>query len=100
MKARGHCVPTLLGLHFRKLHNSSALDPLSTQTIEALMLRLAEQRTIVLVTHSLAQARRVASRVAPLWHIDGAGRLVEQGPTEEVFTHPQPVLTRSNLQFG
>ena len=78
----------------------SALDPLSTQTIEALMLRLAEQRTIVLVTHSLAQARRVASRVALLWHIDGAGRLVEQGPTEEVFTHPQHVLTRSYLQFG
>jgi phosphate transport system ATP-binding protein len=78
----------------------SALDPLSTQTIETLMLRLAERRTIVLVTHSLAQARRVASRVALLWQIDGTGRLVEQGPTEEVFNQPQHALTRSYLQFG
>ena len=78
----------------------SALDPMSTQTIEALMMRLAEHRTIVLVTHSLAQARRVADHVALLWKIDGAGRLVEHGPTDEVFTQPRHELTRSYLQFG
>ncbi len=78
----------------------SALDPMSTQTIEALMQRLAQRHTIVLVTHSLAQARRVASRVALLWQIDGAGRLVEQGPTDEVFACPQHALTRTYLQFG
>ncbi len=78
----------------------SALDPMSTQIIEGLMLRLAEQRTVVLVTHSLAQARRVASRVALLWKLDGAGRLIEQGPTDDVFNRPQHALTRSYLQFA
>jgi phosphate transport system ATP-binding protein len=73
---------------------------MSTQIIEGLMLRLAEQRTVVLVTHSLAQARRVASRVALLWKLDGAGRLIEQGPTDDVFNRPQHALTRSYLQFG
>ena len=78
----------------------SALDPLSTQTIEALMQRLAQRHTIVLVTHSLAQARRVAGHVALLWKTGDAGQLVEQGPTNEVFSRPQHALTRTYLQFG
>lgn len=78
----------------------SALDPLSTQIIEALMQRLAQRHTIVLVTHSLAQARRVAGHVALLWKMGDAGQLVEQGPTDEIFNRPQHALTRTYLQFG
>ena len=78
----------------------SALDPISTQRIEELVLQLAERRTVVLVTHSLGQARRVASEVALLWKLDGAGRLVERGSVREVFERPAHPLTQTYLQFA
>lgn len=78
----------------------SALDPMSTQLIEALVLRLASRRTIVMVTHSLAQARRVADQVALLWKIDGVGQLVEYAPADALFDRPQHELTRSYLEFA
>ena len=68
---------------------TSALDPKSTEAIEELILRLREQRTIVVVTHNLHQAGRVAQRVACICVRDGTGELGEIGGVNEVFNCPQ-----------
>jgi phosphate transport system ATP-binding protein len=68
----------------------SALDPRSTATIEQLILDLREELAIVIVTHNLQQAYRVADHVAFMY----LGELVEYGPAEEVFDHPRERRTR------
>ncbi len=68
---------------------TSALDPKSTEAIEELILRLREKRTIVLVTHNLAQARRVAQRVACICVREGTGELGEIGAAQEMFNCPR-----------
>jgi len=78
----------------------SALDPISTRVIEGLVRRLSEQRTIVLVTHSLGQARRLGDTVALMWKVDGVGRLVESGPADRFFESPANELTRAYLQYA
>jgi ABC-type glutathione transport system ATPase component len=62
----------------------SALDPGSTQAVEELILHLKREMAIVLVTHSMGQARRVADQVA-FFH---SGRLVETGPASQVLGQP------------
>lgn len=76
----------------------SALDPISTQAIEDLMLRLKETYTIVIVTHNMQQAQRVADRTAFMY----LGNLIEYRPTRELFANPQHELTQKYLggQFG
>ncbi|QDT11131.1 phosphate ABC transporter ATP-binding protein [Planctomycetes bacterium K23_9] len=66
----------------------SALDPIASATVEALILSLKERYTILIVTHNLAQARRISDEVAMFWMNDGAGEIIEQGPTETVFSKP------------
>lgn len=78
----------------------SALDPISTQKIEDLILRLSRTRTILLVTHSLGQARRVASQVAMFWKLDGVGRLIECGSALDLFDQPRHDLTKSYLAYA
>jgi phosphate transport system ATP-binding protein len=68
----------------------SALDPISTATIEELIVELRETVAIVIVTHNLQQAFRVADHVA-FMHL---GELVEYGPSEQVFDHPAKQRTR------
>ena len=65
---------------------TSALDPKSTEAIEQLIVRLRSQRAIVVVTHNLAQAQRIADRVGCICVRDGAGELVEVGDVQQVFT--------------
>jgi len=66
---------------------TSALDPRSTQAIEDLIASLKAQRTVVLVTHNLAQARRLCDRVAFLTaQPDGIGRIACTGPVENVLS--------------
>lgn len=73
---------------------TSALDPRSTEAIEELVQRLAERRAVVLVTHNLRQARRLADSLACLAVRDGAGEIVESGPCADLFAAPQsPELT-------
>ena len=76
----------------------SAIDPIATAAIEALIRDLAASISIVIITHSLEQARRLADRVA-FFHM---GRLVECGPTEQLFTAPRHPETQRFLagQFG
>jgi len=69
----------------------SALDPISTGVIEELIHELRRELAVVIVTHNLAQARRVADKVAFMY----LGDLVEYGTTEEVFTDPRASRTRA-----
>lgn len=76
----------------------SALDPISSETIEGLILRLREHFTIVIVTHNLAQACRVADTVALFWQLEGTGRLVEHGRCDQIFEAPCQDLTASYVR--
>jgi phosphate transport system ATP-binding protein len=76
----------------------SALDPISTAIIEELIVGLRESVAIVIVTHNLQQAFRVADHVA-FMHL---GELVEYGPSSQVFDHPMRQRTREYVSgaFG
>jgi phosphate transport system ATP-binding protein len=76
---------------------TSALDPKSTQAIEDLVCRLKPRHTFVLITHNLAQARRIADWIGCVYLRDGAGELVETSPCEEIFCNPQSHEVRDYL---
>jgi phosphate transport system ATP-binding protein len=71
----------------------SALDPRSTAVIEDLIVQLRKELAIVIVTHNLQQARRIADRVAFMY----LGDLVELGDTEQIFTAPRAEQTREYI---
>ena len=71
----------------------SALDPISSGVIEDLIVRLRERYTLLVVTHNLAQASRIADYTALFWVVEGSGRLIEFGSTEQVFYAPNHELT-------
>lgn len=75
----------------------SALDPISSGVVEDLVESLREHYTVVIVTHNLAQARRIADRVAMFWVYEGCGRLVEVGPTQQIFEQPQHQITAAYI---
>lgn len=72
---------------------TSSLDPLSTKKIEELFLKLKEKYTVILVTHTLRQARRIADYVVFMY----LGEIIEAGPTEEFFNNPKNKLTKDYL---
>lgn len=72
----------------------SALDPISTATIETLLSSLKPTVTIVMVTHNLAQARRIADHCAVFWTENGSGFLLECGSKCRVFDDPVHCVTR------
>jgi phosphate transport system ATP-binding protein len=76
----------------------SALDPIATLKIEELIAELKTRVTIVIVTHNMQQAARVADRTA--FMLDGG--LVEVGPTQEIFTKPKDARTEDYVtgKFG
>ena len=76
---------------------TSALDTLTTSQVLDLLGRINRELgvTIVLITHSLAVARRICNHVVVMDH----GRVVEQGTAEEIFSNPQADVTRALLQF-
>lgn len=67
----------------------SALDPIAAERIEGLIRALAAETTPVVVTHNLAQARRLADDLLVFWHRGGCGELIERGPAAEVFASPR-----------
>jgi len=73
----------------------SALDPMATEVIEKLMAGFGGRLTIVVVTHNLAQARRISDYAAFFWMKNGRGRLVEYGPSHQIFDAPQDALTEA-----
>jgi phosphate transport system ATP-binding protein len=72
---------------------TSALDPISAQHIEKRLLDLKQEYTIVLVTHILRQAKRLADNVIFMY----LGEVVESGPAHEVFENPRQERTRAYL---
>ena len=76
----------------------SALDPIATAHIEALIDQLREHTCIVIVTHSMAQAARVSQRTA-FFHM---GKLIESGSTDQIFTMPKLDQTQDYItgRFG
>ena len=81
----------------------SALDPVATLKIEDLMRSLAENYTIVIVTHNMQQAARVSDMAAfMMMEEDRAGVLVEYGLTSELFTNPKDKRTEDYItgRFG
>ena len=77
---------------------TSALDPISTGLIEELMLELAREHTVVVVTHNMQQAARVADKTAFFY----LGELIEEGPTKQIFSMPREQRTKEYLtgRFG
>ncbi len=77
---------------------ASALDPVSTARIEDLLFELKERYTIVIVTHNMQQAARVSNFTAFL----DAGKLIEFGETDQVFTRPREKRTEDYVsgRFG
>ena len=80
----------------------SALDPIATRRIEELMLELKAEYTIVLVTHNMQQATRVADITAffgvDISHGGRTGYLVELGETEQIFQAPREQLTKEYVR--
>lgn len=73
---------------------TSALDPISSERIERLFVELKEAYTVILVTHILRQARRVADYVIFLY----LGKLVEHGPAQQIFSNPRQPETRAYIE--
>ena len=72
---------------------TSALDPQSSQNVERRLMELKKDYTVVVVTHILRQARRIADHLAFLY----MGELIESGPAVEVFANPRDPRTRAYL---
>ena len=73
--------------------STSALDPIATLHIEELITDLKKEYTIVIVTHKMQQAARIADLTGLFW----LGELVEVAATTEIFTRPRQELTESYL---
>ena len=73
--------------------STSALDPISSKKVEQLFVDLKKDYTVVMVTHTLQQAQRVADYVVFMY----LGEVIEAGPAKELFNNPQNELTRKYL---
>ena len=72
---------------------TSALDPQSSQNVERRLIELKSDYTVIVVTHILRQAKRIADYIAFLY----LGELVEHGPAAEIFANPRDPRTRAYL---
>ena len=77
---------------------TSAIDPVATLKIEELMVELKKQFTIVIVTHNMQQAARISDVTAFFYK----GRIIEAGPTKQIFTNPRQRKTEEYItgRFG
>jgi phosphate transport system ATP-binding protein len=71
----------------------SALDPLASSVVENLIQSLTGRYTVVIVTHNLAQARRIGNYAAFFWMRERIGQLVEFGRCRQIFDHPREAAT-------
>lgn len=76
----------------------SALDPVATAKIEELIIKLKETYTVIVVTHNMQQAARISNLTGFLY----LGKLIEYGPTEQIFSNPHNELTERYIsgKFG
>ena len=73
---------------------TSALDPISSKHIEELFVELKQDYAIIMVTHTLRQARRIADHVIFMY----LGEVIEAGSADDVFNHPKEELTRKYME--
>ncbi|SMF66907.1 phosphate ABC transporter ATP-binding protein [Pseudobacteriovorax antillogorgiicola] len=77
----------------------SALDPLATQTIEALIKKIKSRVTVIMVTHNMAQARRIADHVTLFWHKEQIGGYIDAtGPAHQMFEDPPTETAQKYVQ--
>jgi len=76
----------------------SALDPIATAKIEELIISLKETYTVIVVTHNMQQAARISDLTGFLY----LGKLIEYGPTRQIFSNPRSELTERYIsgKFG
>ena len=74
--------------------STSALDPISSRTIEELFVKLKKDYSIVMVTHTLRQAKRIADHVIFMY----MGEVIEEGDAQQVFNNPKHELIRKYLE--
>ena len=76
----------------------SALDPVATAKIEELIIKLKENYTVIVVTHNMQQAARISDLTGFLY----LGKLIEYGPTQQIFSNPHNELTERYIsgKFG
>lgn len=81
---------------------TSALDPKSSAYVEKLICDLAKKYTVIIVTHNLQQAHRIADYTAFLYCKSGPGQLVEFGSTKQIFENPKDSRTHDYIcgKFG
>ncbi|RXY97151.1 phosphate ABC transporter ATP-binding protein [Malacoplasma penetrans] len=72
---------------------TSALDPIATSKIEELIMELKEKYTIIIVTHSMAQAQRISDETVFFCQ----GKIIENGPTKNIFLKPKEKKTRDYI---
>lgn len=72
---------------------TSALDPIATTKIESLILELRKKYTIIIVTHSMAQAQRISDNTAFFYQ----GKIIEQGKTKQIFLNPKNKRTEDYI---
>ncbi|RMH53780.1 MAG: phosphate ABC transporter ATP-binding protein [Deinococcus-Thermus bacterium] len=77
---------------------TSALDPIATERIESLLLELKQHYSLIIVTHNMQQAARIADRTIFMY----LGVLIEEGPTNVLFTNPKDKRTEAYItgRFG
>ncbi|MDH3326870.1 MAG: phosphate ABC transporter ATP-binding protein [Gammaproteobacteria bacterium] len=95
------CIARVLALEPKAIlmdEPCSSLDPMATAIVEELIVGLKEKYTIFLVTHNLAQAKRIADFVAFMWYHDGHGRLIEHNHADVIFEKPSNPITAAYVQ--
>jgi len=75
---------------------TSALDPISSRKIEEEFLRLKQDYTLIVVTHILRQAKRLADHIVFMYF----GEIIEQGTPDEIFNHPKSEILKQYLESG
>ena len=75
----------------------SSLDPISSGVVEDLIASLKGRYTVVIVTHNLAQAKRIGDYAGLFWLQENVGKLIEYGTVEQIFNNPQHHLTTSYI---
>jgi len=95
------CIARVLALEPKAIlmdEPCSSLDPIATAIIEELILNLKEKYTLFLVTHNLAQAKRIADFVAFMWYHEGHGRLIEHNHANVIFESPSNPITAAYVR--
>lgn len=75
---------------------TSALDPISSRVIEEQFLKLKDDYSVIIVTHILRQAKRLADYVVFMYY----GEIIEEGPANEIFENPQTDILKEYLKHG